>query len=138
MKIVRESITDVLQPKPETEVLDEMSPLIDHFVNSISPHDFEEAIEATYMSGQIRRFNERGKVSYLMNHETLFDVVDHLASMLSVGKDPETDDYYHKHEKFSDFWVNLHMNNNDIPKESYILLVDNILEKFANKFNIEY
>jgi len=138
-RIVQESLSDVLRPKTDEDIIKDMRPLVDDFVDSITPEQIEELIDDIneWKPGLFRKFAEGDRVSYMTNEEGVYDLVDDVAFKISTGKDPVTDDYYFPNQEFQDFWSKF-QTSDKANYDSIMKMMDYILQKFATKFNIEY
>ena len=139
MKLVSESIESILKPKTEYDLISDMMPLIDNFIDSITPQQIEDLVDDINMSkrGLIQKLIDNGKVSYLTNEEGVYDLVDEIAFKISTGIDPETGDYYFPNQEFQDFWTKF-QTSDKTNYDSIMKMMGYILQKFADKFNIEY
>jgi hypothetical protein len=135
--IVRESIADVLKPKAEEDIYNEIDPVIDDFLSKVTfenvDETFQKYADAPWHKSR-KLIDKNGNVTFLSSKSDLIDVIDDLAFSLSTGLDPETGDYYYKYKDFGDFWTAA----NTMEKDKGWKVIDRIIEKFANKFDIEY
>jgi len=139
MKLVNESIEQILKPKTEYDVINDMMPLVDNFIDGITPQQIEDLVDDINMAkrGLIQKLIDNGKVSYLTNEEGVYDLVDEIAFKISTGKDPAPGDYYFPNQEFQDFWTKF-QTSDKAHYDSIMKMMDYILQKFSQKFNIEY
>lgn len=156
MKLVNESIEDVLKPKTEKDINKDLDKTIDEFVNQVTLYDFLKSFQSikswqsglTYNLGSMRKLKKGNQFIFLMDRDSLFNVVDDLASafkfdeplMSDIENAMENQDYEasYKFPEFNKFWTEfLHMSRN-LTKDHYNYAVNRTLEKIADKFNVEY
>jgi len=139
MKLVKESIEQVLRPKTEIDIFNEIDPLVDKFIANITSQQVEEQVDVINDAkpNHIRKLIDNGEVSYLTNEEGIYDLIDDFAFKISTGKDPQTDDYYFPNQEFSSFWTQFQTSDR-IYYDSIMEMMERIFQKFSQKFNIEY
>ena len=133
MKLVRESIEQILKPKSTEDIYSHIDPLIDEFINNVTVDELDQELD----NYEHRKLVQADKYEILTNEENLFNIIDSLATSLIVGKYMHSDDYDFKHPEFYDMWMGLQSRDN-ISNDMITMSVERVMERFAEKFNIEY
>jgi len=153
---VAESIEDVLKPKTEKDINQNLDQIIDDFVNQTTFKDFLKSFNNIkewqgglhFNRGFMRKLKKGDQNFFLMDRDSLFNIVDDLASAFKfdeplisdIDKAMQNQDYEasYKFPEFNKFWTEfLHMNR-DLNRNNYDYAVNRVLEKIAQKFNVEY
>lgn len=153
---VAESIEDVLKPKTEKDINQNLDQIIDDFVNQTTFKDFLKSFNNIkewqgglhFNRGFMRKLKKGDQNFFLMDRDSLFNIVDDLASAFKfdeplisdIDKAMQNQDYEasYKFPEFNKFWTEfLHMNR-DLNRNNYDHAVNRVLEKIAQKFNVEY
>ena len=153
---VAESIEDVLKPKTEKDINQNLDQIIDDFVNQTTFKDFLKSFNNIkewqgglhFNRGFMRKLKKGDQNFFLMDRDSLFNIVDDLASAFKfdeplisdIDKAMQNQDYEasYKFPEFNKFWTEfLHMSR-DLSRNNYDHAVNRVLEKIAQKFNVEY
>ncbi len=153
---VAESIEDVLKPKDRDVINRELDQATDSFINEATLKDFLKSFNnikvwqggLNFNNGFMRKLKKGDQYFFLMDRDSLFNVVDDLASsfkfdeplMSDIDKAMNDHDYdaSYKFPEFNHFWTHTLHTNQNITRENYDYVVNRVLEKVAQKFNVEY
>jgi hypothetical protein len=131
MKLVNESIEEILKPKSEEDINRESNEIIDRFINSVTEKDFLKSIKRIRSQplNYIRILKIKDEIVYLTNKHTIIGIIDDLA--FSTEFSFNASGVIYKFPEFNDLLMNLlKFNIKD--------LLNKIIEKLSKKFNIEY
>lgn len=153
---VAESIEDVLKPKTQESINKELDHTIDNFVDQVSLKDFIKSFNDTKqwqgglafnLSG-MRKLKKGNDYIFLMDRDSLFNIIDDLASAFKfdeplisdIDKAQQDQDYdaSYKFPEFQKFWTEFLHTDRNITRQNYDYVTNRVMEKIADKFNVEY
>lgn len=153
---VAESIEDVLKPRSQEAINKDLDQVIDDFVNQVTLKDFIKSFNSMkewqgglhFNRGFMRKLKKGDQYFFLMDRDSLFNIVDDLASAFKfdeplisdIDKAMQNQDYdaSYKFPEFNKFWTEFLHTNRNLTKDNYNHTVNRALEKIAQKFNVEY
>lgn len=148
---VAESLEDVLKPRSQEAINKDLDQVIDDFIDQVTLKDFIKSFNNIkkwqgglhFNRGFMRRLKRGDQYFFLMDRDSLFNIVDDLASAFKfddIDKAQQNQNYNasYKFPEFNKFWTEfLHLSTN-LTKDNYNHAVNRALEKIAQKFNVEY
>ena len=140
MKLVYESVGDVLKPKSHEVINDELDRVIDDFVRKVQLKDFLSAFDQTNdYKKDGRKLVQGKKISFLTTVDSFFHIIDTLSMAVKLA-DPEDWDEFasSKYPEFLPLWKEIATKPLGIKDSYWTKIFERIMEKLALKFNVDY
>ena len=136
-KLVREYIEEILVPKKEEEIDNLTNKIIDDFVNKIPVSDFEyyflDEVDSP-MNKKIKGAN--GSYIILTDEDQVIQAIDYFSREMEWSQNPnQIEPIKGRFESFSQLWDFI---VNHLSDDYYWPIVDKILNKFRQKFKLEW
>lgn len=139
MKLVHESVEDVLKPKDQGTISSIVNKVIDDFVNNLSYRDFDKSFENVSRGTNNKKFKIGKETQYVSDLTNMRDVVEDLSFTEKfdgpLGIDVQNFQSSYKFPKFNEFLTNL-QTNASLTSDYYNSIMDNVVKKLAAKFNV--
>ena len=153
---VAESIEDVLKPKSQQSINKELDKVIDRFVDQVTIKDFLKSFNntkhwqrgLTFNFSSMRKLKKGNDYIFLMDYDSLYNIVDDLASSFKFDEPLLSDIENAQNERdipdsskfpeFRDFWIQFLHTNRNLDASNVDYVIDRIMEKIAQEFNVEY